>query len=73
MARNVVRRSVSFEPEDDAAVSEMAALVGGFSAALRYIIRRWKRLEDGTAETRAGITEEGRQALSLEKDYGAQD
>jgi len=64
MARNVIRKSISFEPEDLEAVNEIASLVGGYSAALRYIIRRWKRLEENTADTRVVITEEGREALN---------
>jgi len=67
MARSVVRKSISFEERDVETVSRVAKLVGGFSAALRLIIRQWATQNDAAeaemAEQRVKITDEGRAAL----------
>ena len=63
MARSVTRRSISFEEQDIRTVNRVAKMVGGFSAALRLIIRQWAALEAETAEQRVRITELGKSAL----------
>ena len=67
MARSVTRRSISFEEQDIRTVNRVAKMVGGFSAALRLIIRQWAEhqnaLEAETAEQRVRITELGKSAL----------
>jgi len=66
MAKNVIRRSISLEERDDETVLRIADLVGGFSAALRMIIRQWAEWEPIMAEQRVRITEAGKAALAEE-------
>lgn len=66
MARSVVRKSISFEDRDVETVNRVAKLVGGFSAALRLIIRQWAEHEAELAEDRVRITEAGKAALRCE-------
>lgn len=63
MARTVKRVSISMEDRDVETVQEVANLVGGFSAALRMIIRQWAQWGPMIAEQRVTITEAGRAAL----------
>lgn len=70
MARSVVRKSISFEDRDIETVNRVAKLVGGFSAALRLIIRQWATQNDASeaelAEQRVMITDAGKAALRTE-------
>jgi hypothetical protein len=68
MTRSVVRRSISFEEQDIQTVNRVAQLVGGFSAALRLIIRQWAQYESEIADQRVSITEAGKAALAEEKE-----
>ena len=63
MARSVVRKSISFEERDVETVNRVAKLVGGFSAALRLIIRQWAAYEQELGEQRVTITAAGKAAL----------
>ena len=63
MARSVTRRSISFEEQDIQTVSRVAKMVGGFSAALRLIIRQWAAYEAELGEQRVTITAAGKAAL----------
>lgn len=67
MARSVTRRSISFEEQDIQTITRVSMIVGGFSAALRLIIRQWaaqnNALETELGEQRVTITAAGKAAL----------
>ncbi len=59
-----IRKSIAFQAEDEQTVAQLMKELGiGRSAAIRLILRDWKRNND-----RYSITESGRHLLNSETD-----